>query len=326
MSSSLKVILRLVFGIAVLAFVLSRIDFSTVNLTFGPRLFGGVALATVLLLLGQVVAALRWKVVWGAGSPGWLYLSRLYLIGGFFSLFLPTSVGGDAVRAAAATQASGRPGAVVASVLLDRFLGTIALFVYGIVGLLLAPAFAARLLASAQVQLSPRTLILAAVAGGVLVGGIVLLARRSLRVRAMVSDGVASIVQLARTPKALITALALAFLVQAIYLVLWLVLALSVSLPIPAGTLLVTVPIVTAAAMLPITLSGIGVREAAWVLLLSGTGVPEGLIVSFSLLYLVANLVLGVIGGILFMARGTAPPTAQVPGLGSKGKTLNPRP
>lgn len=307
-SSPLKVILRLVFGVAVLAFVLSRIDFSTVTLTVGPRLIGGVACAALLLLLGQVVAALRWKVVWGEGSPGWMYLSRLYLIGGFFSLFLPTSVGGDAVRAAAATQASGRPGAVVASVLLDRFLGTIALFVYGIVGLLLAPDFAHRLLASAQVQLSPRTL-------GIAFGGLVLLvvvigflAQRSAKVRAMVSDGMASVIQLARTPKGLAAALALAFLVQAIYLILWLVLALSVSLPIPTGTLLVTVPIVTAAAMLPITLSGIGVREAAWVLLLSGTGVPEGLIVSFSLLYLVANLVVGVIGGLLFMARGTAPP------------------
>lgn len=310
-SSPLTFILRLVFGIAVLAFVLSRIDFSTVTLTIGPRLIGGVALATVLLLVGQVVAALRWKVVWGEGSPDWMYLSRLYLIGGFFSLFLPTSVGGDAVRAAAATQASGRPGAVVASVLLDRFLGTIALFVYGLIGLLLAPSFATRLLESAQVQLSPRTVIIALVAGLLLIGGIVLLARRSARARAMVGDGIASILQLARTPKALVAAFALAFLVQAIYLILWLVLALSIELPIPAGTLLVTVPIVTAAAMLPITLSGIGVREAAWVLLLRGTGVPEGLIVSFSLLYLVANLVLGVIGGLLFMAKGTAPPATK---------------
>ena len=307
-SSPLTFILRLIFGIAVLAFVLSRIDFSTVTLVIGPRLIGGVALATLLLLVGQVVAALRWKTVWGEGSPDWMYLSRLYLIGGFFSLFLPTSVGGDAVRAAAATQASGRPGAVVASVLLDRFLGTIALFVYGIVGLLLAPAFAERLLTSAQVQLSSRTMALAAVAGVLLLAVIVILARRSTRVRAMVSDGIASILTLARTPKALLLALGLAFLVQAIYLVLWLVLALSVQLPIPAGTLLVTVPIVTAAAMLPITLSGIGVREAAWVLLLSGSGVPQGLIVSFSLLYLVANLVVGVVGGLLFMARGTRPP------------------
>lgn len=312
-SSALKFTLRLVFGIAVLVFVLSRIDVSTVDLQFGPRLYGGVALASVLLLLGQIVAALRWKMVWGEGSPSWMYLSRLYLIGGFFSLFLPTSVGGDAVRAAAATQAGGKAGAVVASVLLDRLLGTVALMAYGIAGLLLAPAFARRLVEAAQVRTSSQSLIIAGVVGLGLIAVLVLLVQRSPRVRATVADGTTAILELARTPRRLAAALGLAFAVQAIYLILWLVLGLSVSLPIPTPTLLVTVPIVTAATMLPITLNGLGVREAAWLVLLSGTGVPEGQIVSFSLLYLVANLVVGITGGLLFMAKGTAPPAAMQP-------------
>jgi hypothetical protein len=301
-------VLRLVFGVAVLAFVLSRVDVSTVSLTFGPRLYVGVAVASILLLLGQVVAALRWKVVWGTGSPSWLYLSRLYLIGGFFSLFLPTSVGGDAVRAAAATQASGRAGAVVASVLLDRFLGTIALMVYGIAGLLLAPQFARRLLDAAQLKTSSTTIVLAVVAAVVLGGLLLLLVRRSAKSRAMVTDGVTAVMELARKPRALLTALALAFVVQGIYLLLWLTLGLAISLPIPASTLLVTVPIVTAATMLPITLNGLGVREVAWLLLLGPTGVSRGQIVSFSLLYFVANLIVGITGGLLFMWKGTAPP------------------
>jgi uncharacterized membrane protein YbhN (UPF0104 family) len=305
-SSPLTFILRLVFGIAVLAFVLSRVDTSTVELHPGPRLYGGVILASALLVVGQVVAALRWKTVWGEGSPSWMYLSRLYLIGGFFSLFLPTSVGGDAVRAAAATQASGRPGAVVASVLLDRFLGTIALFLYGVAGLLLAPEFARRILDAAQLRTSSTTLGLVLLAALVLVAGLILLGRRSTRARTMVADGVAAVLELARTPRALITALALAFAVQGLYLVLWLVLGLAIELPVPTATFLVTVPIVTTATMLPITLNGIGVREVAWLLLLGPTGVSQGQIVTFSLLYFVTNLVVGVIGGLLFMAKGTS--------------------
>lgn len=308
-ASPLAFVLRLVFGIAVLAFVLSRIDLSTVDLQPGLRLYGGVALASLLLLLGQVVAALRWKTVWGAGSPSWMYLSRLYLIGGFFSLFLPTSVGGDAVRAAAAAQASGRPGAVLASVLLDRLLGTVALMVYGIAGLLLAPAFAGRLMEAAQVRSSSRSLLLVAVVGLLLLGGLLLLARRSVRLRAIIADGVAAVLQLGQTPSALVLALSLAFAVQGIYLLLWLVLGMAVALPLPAATLLVTVPIVTAATMLPITLNGLGVREAAWLVLLKGSGVPDGQIVSFSLLYLGANLIVGITGGLIFMAKGTAPPS-----------------
>lgn len=303
----LKFVLRLVFGIAVLAFVLSRIDMSTVSLALGPRLYVGVAVASLLLLLGQVVAALRWKVVWGPGSPPWMYLSRLYLIGGFFSLFLPTSVGGDAVRAAAAAQASGRTGAVVASILLDRFLGTLALLAYGVLGLVVAPEFASRILAAAQLRMSGQTVLYAIVGGAVLIALGSILLRRSERLRAVFADGVASVVTLSRTPSALVSAMLLAFVVQGIYLVVWLVLGLAIELPVPAATLLVTYPIVTAAAMLPITLNGLGVREVVWLLLLGPTGVSQGQIVSYSLLYFVANLVVGGIGGLLFMAKGTAP-------------------
>lgn len=311
-ASPLKFLLRLVFGIAVLALVFSRIDTSTVSLDLGPRLYLGVALATLLLLSGQVIAALRWKVVWGEGSPPWMYLARLYLIGGFFSLFLPTAVGGDAVRAAAATQASGRAGAVVASILLDRFLGTVALMVYGIIGFVAAPMFAARIVEAAQFKNMNTTIVLAAVAGLLLLALVVLAVKKSARVRAVVADGTTSVTTLARTPKALITALALGFVVQGSYLIVWLVLGLTINMPVPPTTLLVTYPIVTAATMLPITLNGLGVREVAWLLLLGPTGVSEGQIVTYSLLYFVANLIVGGIGGLLFMAKGTGLGSARV--------------
>ncbi len=306
-------LLRLAFGVAILALVLSRVDFSSVQLTFGPRLFGGIAVAATLLLLGQTVAALRWKVIWGEGSPSWAYLSRLYLIGAFFSLFLPTSVGGDAVRAAAATQSSGNTGGVVASVLLDRLMGTVALAVYGLAGLILAPSFAARLVSAAQIPEPGRRLAVVLGVAVVLLAVAILVVRRSARIRSIIADGIAAVRSLWERPRALILALMLAFAVQGIYLLLWLVLALAVALPLAPSTLLVTVPIVTAATMLPITLNGVGVREGAWVLLLAPSGLADGQIVSFSLLYLPVNLVIGVIGGLLFMAYGTAPPDGQKP-------------
>lgn len=258
------------------------------------------------------MAALRWKVIWGTDSPSWAYLSRLYLIGGFFSLFLPTSVGGDAVRAAAATQAGGNAGAVVASVLLDRLLGTVALLVYGIAGLLLAPAFAARLVDAAQLRIPGGSLVLI-IGAVVLLGLLVVVLRRSTRIRSVIADGILAVRSLGQRPRALALALLLAFAVQGIYLLLWLVLAIAVALPLPAPTLLVTVPIVTTATMLPITLNGVGVRESAWVLLLGPTGLPDGQIVSFSLLYLPANLVVGILGGLLFMVYGTAPSGVKDP-------------
>jgi uncharacterized membrane protein YbhN (UPF0104 family) len=91
-----------------------------------------------------------------------------------------------------------------------------------------------------------------------------------------------------------------------LYILLWLVLARTMHLPIAPLTLFFAVPVVTAFAMLPVTLNGLGVREGAWLLLLSGSGIPPAEIVTFSLLYFAANLITGLVGGILFMVRGTS--------------------
>lgn len=302
---------RLGLGAVLLALIVRKVGVPDFGVPVGPRLLAGVLAAAALLMAGQAVAALRWKVVLGAGSPPWAYLTRLYYIGAFFSLFLPTVVGGDVVRAAAAAQATRRPGGVVASVLVDRLLGVLALVGYGLVGILLAPDVTARLVAAATVKLPGAGLVAAAVVGFIL---LVVLFRRALRsptLQATVVEGWSAVRELARSPRALASAVALGFVVQGIYILLWVVLARSVALPVPDRLLVLGVPVVSFFAMLPVTLNGLGVREGAWLLLLTGSGIPHDQVVGFSLLYFAANLVAGGIGGLIFVLRGTG--TAATP-------------
>jgi len=297
--------LRLAVGALLLFLILSRVGLPALGQTLVTGVIPGILGAALLLLLGQAVAALRWKVVLGDGSPRWSYLVRLYLIGGFFSLFLPTMVGGDAVRAIAASRATARPGGTVASVVIDRSLGVLALMIYAIAGMVLMPDFSIRLLQAAQLHVRGWAVALAAVALLIVVvaGGFLL--RRSTRLRDGLRDAGHAARELVNSPRQLLLALTLALVVQGIYLLLWLVLARATALPIPPGTLLLAVPVVTACAMLPITLNGLGVREGAWLLLLSGQGIPPAQIVTFSLLYFLTNLVTGVVGGLVFVVRGT---------------------
>lgn len=301
-----RFLLRLLVGVLLLALIMSRIGKPDFGVPLGPRLVGGIVAAALLLLLGQSVAALRWKVVLGPGSPRWGYLTRLYYVGGFFSLFLPTVVGGDVVRAAAAAQATRRPGGVIASVLIDRMLGVLALVGYGLLGLLLAPELVRRL-----AQASTLHLPAAGVVAGALVGlmALVLVARRVLqlpRVRATALDGWRAFRDLARSPRTLLTAVLLGFVVQGLYILLWVVLAEAVRLPVEGRMLLLSVPVVSVFAMLPVTLNGLGVREGAWLLLLGASGIPDNRIVGFSLLFFITNLLTGLVGGALFVVRGTA--------------------
>ena len=296
--------LRLVVGVGLLVLILSRMGLPTIGRGLGPGTLAGVFGAALLLLTGQSIAALRWKLIMGPGSPPWGYLARLYVIGGFFSLFLPTAVGGDAVRALAAARETSRTGGVVASVLLDRAMGVFAMVCYAVVAAALAPGFSRQLLDAARLKLPGKGLVLLGVALVVAVMVAVWFGRKSPQLRQGISDAIHLIRELARTPGSLMAALALGFVVQGLYILLWLLLARAMHLPIAPLTLFFAVPVVTAFAMLPVTLNGLGVREGAWLLLLSGSGIPQGDIVTFSLLYFAANLVTGLVGGILFMARG----------------------
>jgi len=298
--------LRLVVGVGLLALILSRMGLPTIGRGLGPGTLAGVLGAALMLLSGQSIAALRWKLIMGPGSPPWGYLARLYVIGGFFSLFLPTAVGGDAVRALAAARETSRPGGVVASVLLDRAIGMFAMVCYALIAAALAPIFAQQLFEAARLKLPGQGLLLLGVAVAVAIVAVVWFGRKSRPLRQGVNDAVHLVRELARTPGSLVAAIALGFVVQGLYILLWLVLARAMHLPIAPLTLFFAVPVVTAFAMLPITLNGLGVREGAWLLLLSGSGIPPAQIVTFSLLYFAANLITGLVGGILFMVRGTS--------------------
>lgn len=301
----LRFVARLLVGVLLLALIISRIGTPDLGVPAGPRLFAGIIIAALLLLLGQSVAALRWKVVLGPGSPRWGYLTRLYLVGGFFSLFLPTVVGGDVVRAAAAAQATSRPGGVIASVLIDRALGVLALAGYGLLGLLLAPEVVGRLLAASRLRLPDAGVVLGIMVALVAAALIVRRLLRIPRVREAAREGWRAMQDLARSPGALATAVLLGFVVQGLYILLWVVLAAAVRLPVDGWTLMLSVPIVSVFAMLPVTLNGLGVREGAWLLLLGGAGIPDNRIVGFSLLFFIVNLITGLVGGVLFVARGT---------------------
>jgi hypothetical protein len=185
---------RLLIGVGTLAFILARIDLGAATVRPSSLLLVSVLAAASLLVLSQAVAAMRWKTVLGDDLLPWGYLWRLYLIGSFFGLFLPTSVGGDAVRALAAARSSQRAGRAMASVLIDRGFGILASLGYAMLGLVLAPRAAAALGGAATSWRRPglvaTVLVLTAVALTVLV------LRRSRRARALYQPGIAAVVDL----------------------------------------------------------------------------------------------------------------------------------
>ncbi len=116
MKSTRQFWLRAGLGIILLAIILWRADIASLSAQLTPTVWPAVLLALALLLSSQGLAALRWGLILGQPRPGWPVLFRLYLMGAGVGLFLPTSVGGDAFRAATAARLTGRATATITSV------------------------------------------------------------------------------------------------------------------------------------------------------------------------------------------------------------------
>lgn len=253
-------------------------------------------LAAVGLLIGaQMVSAVRWQVFarqLGMERTFW-QLTKYYLIGMYFNLALPTSVGGDVARVLYLNANSGRKLRATAAVLLDRINGLVVLIALGCVAVL----FAAPPETPQWVKLAVYSIPAAGV-GGVL--ALAAIARWG-RLPENRKQQIGVMWEVVRHPRALVVTTSLSLVVQiASAAIVWLV-GQGLSLEIPWGYYAVFVPMVSLLTLLPLSLNGIGVREWGCVLFLTPLGVREAHALTLSVLWFAVQLAVSVLGGIVYL-------------------------
>jgi uncharacterized membrane protein YbhN (UPF0104 family) len=90
---------------------------------------------------------------------------------------------------------------------------------------------------------------------------------------------------------------------------------LTIGAPVPVGAVIAFVPVVAMAQVIPISLSGLGVREGMFVLLLHPLGIPNGQAIGIGLLWYLTMLLVSFLGAPAF-AVGNRNPSAV--GVGTK--------
>jgi uncharacterized membrane protein YbhN (UPF0104 family) len=285
--------LRLLVSGLLLAVVAWRMSWSQAAQTFAQVRVELWAAAVVLYVLTQIVSGWRWQILarpLGFERPLWQY-TGFYFVGMYFNLVLPTSVGGDVVRAWYLDGQSGRRLSAFLSVFVDRLSGLVVLVALAVAASVLSP-----------IDLSRWMLVCVWGAAAALLFGMAtlpLLARYPL-----LGDKYAKLGAEVRDSFALILRplpLALSLVVQSANVVLvWLVgLALGVS--VPAAYYWVLVPMVTLLTMAPVSINGVGVREGAMIAFLGPLGVPAAAAVSLSLLWFSVFTTASLLGGAVYL-------------------------
>jgi uncharacterized membrane protein YbhN (UPF0104 family) len=261
--------------------------------------------AFLLFLVSLVIRAYRWLVLirgLNLGVP-FGHLLRLYFVGVFFNAFLPSSFGGDVVRALELTQ-DADSSAAVGTVLLDRMTGLLVLFVMGLAML----PFHTALMESWLVGL------LLTVAGGGLVVGALILEGRFLRrltehlpaALSLVGQGPLAKVYAAITGcgwRAVLKALEISIIFNVVnVLVNWLC-GQTVGAGIGLGYFFVVTSLLSVSGLIP-SIGGWGIREAVSTAIFVPVGIDENVAAAIGVALGGVNLATGLVGGILYGLEG----------------------
>jgi uncharacterized membrane protein YbhN (UPF0104 family) len=246
------------------------------------------------LVLTQVVSALRWQLLarpLGFERSLWQY-TAFYFIGMYFNLVLPTSVGGDVVRAWYLDGHSGRRLSAFVAVFLDRLSGLLVLLTMACVATVLCP-----------LDLPPWIpMSVWGTAGCALVGLMLLplVASRSKQARLRASQLRLAFGTL-RQPRLLVLTTLLSLLVQAAnVLIVWLV-GTAIGAPVPAAYYWILVPMISLLTLLPISVNGMGLREKGMAVFLAPLGISEGTALTLSLLWFAVFSATSLAGGVFYL-------------------------
>jgi len=264
-----------------------------------------VAAAGLLLVVVIGLGAVRWRLVAAClGVPLPLATTiRLSFEGLFFSQALPSTVGGDAVRAFRAARLGLPVRDVVHGVILDRLIGLIGLLVLVAIGF---AGLAARIPDFKGAGLAG--LMIIGIGGAVALFGLGALPDRLRRLR-LVAMGAAlseAAWQVLTTPFTAGATLLVSVVIHVLTVVSVALLAAGLNAPIGLVDCFLVVPAALLVAAVPISIAGWGVRESAMMGGFALLGVGDGAdALALSVLFGGMLIVTSLPGGLLWLIVGT---------------------
>ena len=126
-------IVKGLISVGLMSWLLSRQDWVLIQEQFQKISPAIIGLLLPVYFSTQLISAIRWHLTGravGLDESRWYYI-RLYFLGLFFNLFLPTGMGGDVVKSYKLGARHKRQVAAAFSILIERGIGFLAMFIIG---------------------------------------------------------------------------------------------------------------------------------------------------------------------------------------------------
>lgn len=294
--------------LAAFAWVFRQVDLAALRETLGSADRLWLFATVVFFFLSQTGCILRWGLL-APPHPAikFPFLAESFFVACFFNTFLPTTVGGDAMRGYDLIKTTGEWRGSLASVLMDRLLGLLGFLGFALAAWLALPvaredplirsgfaAFCVIVLAAFAVLGSRRILATLLRPFGKIGLG---------QLRSHAKQFQDALREYFRHPSKLLKGLAVTVCIQVLAILMYAAAARALRFQVSLLYLFLAVPMILTIAQVPISLNGWGIREWATVLFLGRVGISSHEALSLSLVCAVIPLLSGLVGAFLFLAR-----------------------
>jgi glycosyltransferase 2 family protein len=311
---------KIAVSLGLIVYLLSLVDLQALW-----QLIVGADFWLLLLALGLYIGAItlgcvKWVMLLQPlqMSAPFSELLAYTFVGLFFGNVLPSNLGGDVVRAYDLATATRRPEDAAISVLVDRLMGLVAYFAAAVV-----MAVVTLLLLGGSMEME--TIIVWVLIGfGALLFGLALLFSRRLTMRgAFLFDlpllrafrptalRIFHALQAYRNSYGtLVRALTVSLAVMLLSSVVQLTIGRALGLAIPALYFFLFNPLIAFVLVVPVSVNGIGLKEAAFVFFFGLVGVARSEALSISLVFHAIIVASSLPGGLLWLRRRSLAPAA----------------
>jgi uncharacterized protein (TIRG00374 family) len=266
-------------------------------------------LAFSLHFLGCFISVVRWRLLLQAQhiTIALPFLLKSYMVAIFFNNLLPSTIGGDVVRIHDTCRRGNNKGGAIAAVFLDRLLG-----IFVLMGFVLSSLLISEKLSFFLSYLRSWTIISILCFSTITIFCLFFYTRLLLfankfstlkKIGHFIEKSVENLLLFRENKKILATSLLLSLLLQINVVVYYFLISAGIGLSVAVNEFFVIVPVTVFTMMIPVSINGVGLRESIFVLILSAYNVSKYSSIAMAWIDYSMVLLLGVIGGIVYMVR-----------------------
>lgn len=295
MKDKIKFILKLLFGLGVLIFLFSKTSFKEfINLLANAN-YKMFVLIIFMYIIGQIISAKKWMILAERlrFKNSFIYYLKLYFLGMFYNIFLPTNIGGDIVKISTINDKKTHSiKRAVLSVLSDRITGLCILALFIILGFCLYHN-------SSILNFISTGIILSFIIG---ISLFVLIMRNKNLIPAKYKK-IFNLILLLCHKRCLIEISIISVIFHLILILIHFCISQMYDINIPVGYYFLLYPITAIIASLPISINGMGIKEFVYVYMLKPFDIDASTSLLFAMTLNMAVIFASTLGFIPYMSK-----------------------